>query len=410
MSFQQGLSGLAAAAKNLDIIGNNVANANTVGFKQSQAQFGDVFAASVSGGSGGGSAQVGIGTSITAVLPVFGQGNINVSSNPLDIAINGQGFFRTTENGAVSYTRNGQFSLDRDGFVVNPVGRHLTGYPAEADGTIVSATPTELRISRADLPPQPSTSGRIEANLDSRSSVLAPGSFNLNDTTTYHSSTSLSIFDGLGNQHTLSAYFLKSAANTWQVFASSDGVQIGAGPVGTLTFLADGAIDSAATTLPFNLSIPVTTGAPTPMAFALDFTGTTQFGSAFGVNRLSQDGFASGKLTGYTVSPEGIILGRYSNGQSRAQGQIVLAAFTNQQALAALGKNSYGETSDSGPPLVGSPNSGNLGVLQSGAVEESGVDVTEELVKMITAQRVYQANAQTIKTQDSVLQTMVNLR
>jgi flagellar hook protein FlgE len=175
-------------------------------------------------------------------------------------------------------------------------------------------------------------------------------------------------------------------------------------------YQSDGSLDTALTTLPFNLSVPVTTGAATPQAITLDLAGSTQYGSPFSVNEITQDGFTSGRLTGYNVSPDGIIMGRYSNGQTRAQGQVALASFMNQQGLSALGQNSYGETSASGPALVGVPNSGSLGVLQSGAIEESQVDVTEELVKMITAQRVYQANAQTIKTQDQVLQTMVNLR
>jgi len=175
-------------------------------------------------------------------------------------------------------------------------------------------------------------------------------------------------------------------------------------------FASDGSIDSGATALPFALSVPVGTGATSPLVFDLDFTGSTQFGSSFGVNQLSQDGYPSGKLTSYTISSDGVILGRYSNGQTRAQGQIVLANFTNPQGLQPLGNNAWGETAASGQPLVGAPNTGNLGVLQSGALEEANVDITAELVKMITAQRIYQANAQTIKTQDAVLQTMVNLR
>jgi len=410
MSFQQGLSGLAAAAKNLDVIGNNVANANTVGFKGSAAQFGDVFAASVSGADSGGSTQVGIGTTVNAVLPQFGQGNITVSQNPLDLAINGQGFFRISENGAISYTRNGQFSLNKDGYVVNPSGRFLTGYMADSSGVITTSTLSNLQLSAADLPPLASTKADFIVNLDARAGTLVPASFNLSDSTTYNSSSSSSFFDGLGNKHTLNVFFLKSAANTWQVYASSDGTQIGAGAVGTLNFNTDGTINTGSTTLPFNLSIPVTTGAPTPMAVALGLTNSTQFGSSFGVNQITQDGFASGKLSGYTVASDGIITSSYTNGQTRKQGQVVLASFTNQEGLASLGQNSYGETSSSGSPLIGTPNSGRFGVVQSGAVEESGVDLTAELVKMITAQRVYQANAQTIKTQDEVLQTMVNMR
>ncbi len=406
MSFQQGLSGLNAAAKNLDVIGNNMANSNTMGFKGAQAQFSDVFANSIAGGG----TQVGIGTSLTSVLPSFGQGNINTSANPLDIAINGQGFFRTSVGGTINYTRNGQFGLDKDGYVVNATGARLSGYAANATGAIVASTPVDLQISSADLAPSATTDAGVVLNLDSRSAALSAAAFNPADSATYHSATSISIYDSLGNPHTLTTYFVKTAANAWSVFAANDGVQVGAGAVGTLSFRNDGSIDPAATTLPFVLSVPVATGAINPLPFDLTFTGSTQFGSAFGVNELTQDGYQSGKLTGYAISPDGTIVGRYSNGQTRAQGQIVLANFTNPQGLQALGNNAWGETAASGQSLLGAPNSGNLGVLQSGALEESNVDVTAELVKMITAQRIYQANAQTIKTQDAVLQTMVNLR
>jgi flagellar hook protein FlgE len=406
MSFQQGLSGLNAAAKNLDVIGNNMANANTVGFKGAQALFSDVVASAIAGGG----SQIGIGTSLSGVLPNVAQGNINVSGNPLDIAINGQGLFRLSSSGTVTYTRNGQFGLDKDGYIVNSFGARLTGYPATASGAIVASSPADLQISSADLAPAATANAGIVLNLDSRNGTLPAAGFNLNDTTTYHSATSLSVYDSLGNPHTLTTYFVKTAANTWSVFAANDGVQAGAGAIGTLAFTTSGAIDTAATTLPFALVAPVTTGAVTPLALNLDFTGSTQFGSLFGVNELTQDGYQSGKLTGYAVSSDGIIVGRYSNGQTRAQGQIVLANFTNPQGLQPLGNNAWAETASSGQPLVGAPTSGNLGVLQSGALEEANVDITAELVKMITAQRIYQANAQTIKTQDAVLQTIVNLR
>lgn len=406
MSFQQGLSGLNAAAKNLDVIGNNMANSNTMGFKGAQAQFGDVFANAAAGGG----TQVGIGTSLTSVLPSFGQGNINTSGNPLDLAINGQGFFRVSVNGTLSYSRNGQFGLDKDGYIVNAAGARLSGYSASASGAIVASSPVDLQISKADLAPGATAGAAIVLNLDSRNAALSAAAFNPADSATYHSATSVSIYDSLGNPHTLTSYFVKTAANVWSVFAANDGVQVGAGAVGTLTFLTDGSIDPAATTLPFALSAPVATGAVDPLAFDLSFTDSTQFGSAFGVNELNQDGYQSGKLTGYSVSPDGTIVGRYSNGQTRAQGQVVLANFTNQQGLQPLGNNAWGETAASGQPLIGAANSGNLGTLQSGALEESNVDITAELVKMITAQRNYQANAQTIKTQDAVLQTMVNLR
>ncbi len=407
MSFQQGLSGLNAASKSLDVIGNNVANASTVGFKQSQAQFADVFANTL-GGSGG--AQVGIGSKLSTVSQLFSQGNISSTNNPLDLAVNGRGFFRMSNSGTISYTRNGQFQLDKSGFIVNANGLRLTGYLANAAGVLNTAAPTDLLFPSSDL--MPKTTARVNAvlNVDSRAGTLSAAAFSIADPTTYHNSTSVAVFDSLGNAHTLSTYYLKSAANTWRVFAANNGVQIGAGAVGTLTFGSDGAINTTLTTLPFAISTAVTTGAVTPLAFNLDFTGTTQFGGDFGVNSLTQDGYTSGRLSGFAISGNGVMLGRYTNGRSATIGQVILANFNNPQGLQPLGDNGWAETSTSGVPLIGSPSSGSLGALQSASVEDSNVDLTAELVKMITAQRVYQANAQSIKTQDAVLQTLVNLR
>ncbi len=403
MSFQQGLSGLNAAAKNLDVIGNNIANSTTVGYKGSEVEFADVFANTAGGSSG---ASVGIGTAVGAIKQTFGQGNIQVTSNPLDLAINGSGFYRMDTNGSVTYTRNGQFALDKNGYIVNAAGQNLTGYPASASGGVTSATPVPLQVSAADLAPAASTKATAGVTLDSRAGALSSAAFSLSNPTTYQGATSMSVYDSLGNQHILSLYFVKTAANTWDTFAANDGVQVGAGPISTLGFNSSGALTSGSTAA---LTLPVTTGAA-PISLALDLAGTSQFGSAFGVNSLSQDGYGAGKISGYSVGGDGIILGRYTNGQSRAQGQVVLSSFTNPQGLQSLGGNQWAEAPASGPALIGAPSTGNLGALQSGALESSNIDLTAELVDMITAQRVYQANAQTIKTQDSVLQTLVNMR
>ncbi len=406
MSFQQGLSGLNAASKNLDVIGNNVANANTVGFKQSQAQFADVFANSLSGGS---SVQAGIGVKVAAIAQQFNQGSITASSNPLDVAINGGGFFRLSDQGTVSYSRNGQFHPDKDGFIVNSSGQRLTGYTANAAGVVSIAAPTDLQISTADLPPAATTLVSALVNLDSREPALSSAAFNLADPTTYHGSTFLPIHDSLGNPSTLSAYFLKTGTNSWDIFAANDGALLNGGAsVGALNFLSNGALDPLSTSM-FSVAAPVSTGA-NPLAFNLDFTGTTQFGSDFGINALEQDGYTSGRLTGFAVGADGIIRGSYSSGKFLTLGQVALANFANPQGLELRGNNTWKESAASGAALVGIPNTAGLGVLRSGAVEDSNVELTSELVNMITAQRIYQANAQTIKTQDQLLQTIVNLK
>ena len=407
MSFQQGLSGLNAASKNLDTIGNNVANANTVGFKQSQAQFADVFANSLSGGT---NIQSGIGVKVATIAQQFSQGVITATSNPLDVAINGNGFFRLSSQGGISYTRNGQFHPDKDGFIVNSSGMRLTGYSANTTGTINTSAPTDLRISTADLPPAATTKVSGVVNLDSRELALSPATFDLADPTTYHSTTSVSIHDSLGNASTLSAYFLKTGTNSWDIFAANEGSLLNGGAsVGALNFLSNGALDPSSSSI-FSMTAPVSTGGTNPLAFNLDFTGTTQFGSDFGVNALAQDGYTSGRLTGFAVGADGAIRGSYSNGEFLTLGQVALANFANPQGLEMRGNNTWTESAASGAALVGVPNTGGLGVLQSGAVEDSNVELTSELVNMITAQRIYQANAQTIKTQDQLLQTIVNLK
>ncbi|MDP1652684.1 MAG: flagellar hook protein FlgE [Rhodocyclaceae bacterium] len=405
MSFQQGLSGLNASSKALDSVSNNIANSGTIGFKSASTAFADVFAASLGGGS-----QVGIGTTVAGINQQFTQGNITVTNNALDLAINGQGFYRLDNNGAISWTRNGQFNVDKDGYIVSSGGYRLTGYIANASNVIVPSSPAEIFINTSDLQPQPTgNSGagvEMGLNLDSREAVIA-APFNVNDPTSYNSSTSATVFDSLGNPHLMSLFFKKTAANTWNLYTNLDG---GAASAATpVTFSATGAL-TAPPLGTIAQSHAVTTGATSPLAFNLNLTGSTQYGNIFGVNSIAQDGYTSGRLSGLSVASDGTVQGRYSNGQTRDLAQVVLGNFTNPNGLTSLGNNRWAETADSGQPLIGMPGSGSLGVIQSAAVEESNVDLTAELVNMITYQRAYQANAQSIKTQDQILQTLVNLR
>lgn len=412
MGFQSGLSGLNAAAKNLDVIGNNVANSNTVGFKGGRALFADVFAASL---TGAGTGQIGIGTKLSRVQQEFTQGNISVTNNPLDIAINGGGFFRLSNNGTVTYSRNGQFHIDNAGYIVSADNLQLTGYPVDANGNVIPSAPVPLQLSTADIPPQATSTFDATLNLDSRATPIA-AAFDPSDPATYTSSTSGTVYDTLGNPHVFTMFFAKTATTgQWNMHATVDGgavggVNLGAGagnPI-TLNFNTSGAMTTA---MPIaGVTLAIGGGAVTPLTFALDFAGTSQYGSEFGVSALAQNGFTSGRLTGFNVGEDGVMIGRYSNGQATRLGQVVLANFANPSGLRSLGNNQWEETSDSGLAVVGSPQSSSLGSLQSAAVEDSNVDLTQELVNMITAQRVYQANAQTIKTQDQVLQTLVNLR
>jgi len=349
MSFEQALSGLNAASQNLDVIGNNVANASTVGYKEGIAEFADVFAATMASGSG---TQIGIGTSLAAVSPEFTQGNITTTGNPMDVAINGQGFFRMTTGGVVSYSRDGQFSLNSNGYIVNSSGAQLTGYPANANGTISPSTPVPIRLSLANIAPKSTANAAVSLNLDSRSTTPA-AAFNITDPTSYNSSTAMTVYDSEGNSHTLSLYFRTSAANTWSVYAAADGSVLNTGnSIGSLTFGSSGAMTGDVT---MNPSIPLANGATTPLTFALLFpaASTTQYGASFSVSSNTQDGYTTGQLAGFSIGPDGVIQGRYSNGQTRDQGQIALANFVNPQGLVALSGNQWAESSSSGQPVIG---------------------------------------------------------
>jgi flagellar hook protein FlgE len=401
MSFQQGLSGLNAAAKSLDVIGNNVSNANTVGFKQSRAEFADVYATAL---NGSGASSAGIGVKVAEIQRLFTQGNITTTENPMDIAINGNGFFRISNGGAITYTRNGQFQLDKAGYIVTSSGENLTGYVADSNGTL-GTTLTDIQINTADLAPQATTSVEEVMNLDSTSDILDIADFDPDDPSTYTQVVPISVYDSQGNSHTLQSYMIKTADNTWEVRTTADGDNSTFVGSSTLTFSDAGVLTGTSTQ---DVAFDPASGAA--MSITLDFAGTTQFGSDYSLNSQVQDGYASGRLSSFSVSTDGTIIGRYTNGQAKSLGQVVLAKFANPNGLTALGNNQYAETTDSGVPVIGVAGTSGLGQMQSSATEDSNVDLTSELVNMITAQRYYQANAQTIKTQDQVLQTLVNLR
>lgn len=409
MSFQQGLSGLNASSRALDAIGNNIANSGTVGFKGANAQFSDIFAASL---SGTGASQVGIGTNVSGVAQLFTQGNLTTTNNPLDLAINGGGFYRMSDQtgasaGAVSYTRNGQFLLNKDGYVVNAAGLYLTGLQADPVTGIVpdSGQPGAIRMDNSLISPNATTESEVGFNLDSREGVPVNAPFDQTDPESYTWTTTQPVYDSLGNPHNMQVYFVKTAtANEWEMYTALDGGTPSAAT--TLTFDSSGNLPNTIV----NQSFALTNGAVTPLAFTLDISDATQYGDESGLNTMVQDGYTSGRLSGVAVSADGTIQGVYSNGRTRDMGRIVLSSFQNPNGLQNIGGNLWRETADSGQPVTGLPGQGNFGVIQSASVEDSNVDLTAELVDMIVQQRAYQANAQTIKTQDQILQTLVNLR
>jgi len=647
MGFQQGLSGLHVAAKSLEVIGNNIANTSVAGFKASVVQFGDLYSQSLTGASGAG-VQVGLGSLVQSVSQQFSQGNITNTNNPMDIAIQGPGFFRLDDNGVITFSRNGQFHIEKDGSLTNASGDKVTGYSASSTGNINQTAPAVILIPPSPITPNTTTTMKLDVNLNSAAKMVDPAVFDAANPATYTNSTSGTVFDSIGGQHTVTMYFLKegstnsttAAAPTstsitagdiiinglpvgvvtaggtavrqgnaiaaainassipgvtavadregkvsvrstmnplhiqlngtatptstglngalgstsstdktytvdgkWTTFVTVDGAltstasngnvaaaptsyatSITAGDIiinglpvgvvtagatlvaqgsaiaaainlaaisgvtatsdavgkvtvtstsnplhiqltGTATAALTGLVGSSLTSLegnyrsgsstgvtftnpsgtansfgngqidfdpagkitgltsatPISLSIDLTAiglaqnpivsnSATTPLNFTLDLADATAFANPFSVTRLVQDGYSSGRLANFAIGDDGIITGHYSNGQTKALGQIVLANFDNVNGLTSDGANQWSETFASGAAIINNPGTGSVGNLQSAALEDSNVDLTSMLVEMITTQRIYQANAQTIKTQDQILQTMVNLR
>lgn len=417
MSFQQGLSGLNTTSKSLEVIGNNIANANTYGAKGSRAEFADMYASAL---NGAGANQIGIGVTLAAVSQQFTQGGITATENPMDLALNGGGFFQMADStGSLTYTRNGQFKVDQNGYIVNNSSLRLMGYMADGNGVIQPGAAVPLRLPTAGIEPAVTSAIDLEFNLDKREAITPAATplIDFDDPTTYADATEMTAYDAAGQPVTLSYYFQKTADDTWNVYVRANGTTAAGTdadpqPVTTLTFSADG---STFTSSNNTLNVPATTSASgsatLPIAnIALDFGGATQYGSSFGVTNLDQDGYSAGSLSGITFDSSGVVMARYTNGQTKPAGQLQLASFRNPQGLQPMGGNGWRLTYASGDPILGTPTTGAFGAVQAGALEESNVDMTGELVNMITAQRNYQANAQTIKTMDQVMQTLVNLR
>lgn len=481
MSFQTGLSGLNAAARNLDVIGNNIANANTTGMKSSRAEFSGLVSSALSSASSGG---VGIGVEVANISQQFTQGNISTTNNNLDVAINGSGFFQLTQSdGSPAYTRDGSFKLDTNGYIITNNKANLMGYPTDATGKVTSASIEKLQLpTNAPIAAKATTSVSAELNLPATAypaagvaavaavaavpevvadptatppvvgvpavpAVAAVAAVPPTPRATF--GTTLNVYDSQGVASPLNLYFEKQAVapaiaadptatppvlavaavlpNTWKVFTTLDTADTTG--LGTVTFDSTGRLTGPSIAAPagnadnvgkFGFTLPAATGIKTLNPNDTDgflngpidivFDGTTQFGTAFAISDLTQDGYTAGELTGLNIGEDGVITANYSNGQTQAAGQLALADFRNIQGLTPLGGNAWAASNASGLPVQGSPGQGKFGILRSGALEESNVDLTKELVDMMTAQRSYQANAQTIKTQDQIMSTLVNLR
>jgi flagellar hook protein FlgE len=446
-SLFAGVSGLNANGNQLSIVGNNIANLGTVGFKSSKATFADLVSNSLGGGSG--VLQIGIGVSLTSVQGNFTQGSLVTSGNSLDMAIDGNGFFilRDAQGGSF-YSRAGQFKLNENNELVDPSGFLVQGFQVDTTGTITGTIGT-ISLPSTTAAPRATTTADIGANLYSGASTSA---FDINNPTgTSSFSTSLTVYDSLGVSHLLTSYFTKTASNTWSynivansseittagyhaanINASLGIVRVGSG---TLTFTSGGALDTESVTTRYDTGTAGGTAGAVVGQTQIDFTGatanqlitfnfgdsvttdggggvdkTTQFGSNSALVSQTQDGYAAGALQAFLIDTTGTISGRFSNGQIRTLAQVALARFPDALGLVRVGKNLFSESADSGQPLVGAPESAGMGRVLSNSLELSNVDLGESFIDMISAQRGFQANSRVITTADEILQELVNLK
>lgn len=437
MSFNIGLSGLYAANKQLDVTGNNIANVATAGFKSSRAEFADVYSATR---LGTGSKVIGNGVRLANVSQQFTQGDINNTGNVLDMGINGSGFFTMSNNGSISYTRAGTFKVDDQGYITNTdYTSRLQGYGVDANGKVINGVLTDLKIDTSNLAPKSTSLVTSTINLDSTAPVIddtvAAGKFDPTNLATYTKSFSTPIYDSQGNMHPMDQYVVKTGANTWKVYTLVDGrnpdatgsdPKVTAPTPSTMTFDSAGKLTQVST-LPgpvissdLKLSgwVPgnVVNGTFKPNGAAANTAGitismaqTTQYNADTARSIPTQDGYATGQITNLTIDGTGTLFANFSNNQNKAIGQVALASFTNEQGLQAIGGTSWKETFASGIPGYDAPQTGTLGSIQSNSLEESNVNLTNELVDLIKGQSNYQANAKTISTQSTIMQTIIQM-
>ena len=475
MAFTTALSGLAAASNNLAVTGNNIANSNTTGFKRSRSEFVDVFATSFGGVS---STTPGSGVRVANVAQQFDQGNLDITSNNLDLAISGQGFFVLAESpsnlNSKLYTRSGEFKLDKDSTVVNNQGNPLLVFQSNGSGGFNTGVMTSISLSTQQGLPKATTSVTMQVNVDANDTVLAAAAstptaappraaigagggtvpapavgaailvdetafiaFDPTDATTYTAQTSVTTYDTLGVAHTLTSYFIAgqpvAGGREWGVFNYLDGNAVGvpaaatpavpstlivgglggagvptADHVGqTLVFDSLGQLTSPTTGLVDLNPIGISTAAT--LDLQVNYANSTQFSALFSVDNLTQNGLPSGQLTGIDIDDEGVVFARFSNGASNALGKVALTRFPNPQGMTALGDTTWAQSSESGEPIPGEAGSNNFGIIQSGSLEASNVDLAKQLVNLIIAQQTYQANSETIATENTIIQTILNI-
>jgi flagellar hook protein FlgE len=450
MTFSTALSGLNAASNDLSVSGNNIANANTVGFKQSVAEFADVYASSVAGVN---QITPGSGVSVVNDAQRFTQGNLTATSNNLDMAISGGGFFTLgqspTSTTQLLYTRDGEFSLDQNGYLVNNQGNAVMAY--SPNGTTAAAgfstgVLQPVQINTLTGPPTPTTTVNLEVNLNASNKVPATVPFSPTDSTSYNSQTSATIYDSLGTAHIITTFFVNAGSSTtgagatvtdWDVYhyisnpATPTAITpLDATPLGTSTSSLTPPAATATTPVPGDLTfdssgnlisptggnfslatytITPPTGAAAITISDMNYKGSTQVQQSFSVNGETQNGLPAGQLTGVTIDDTGVISANFSNGGTLPLGQVAVSNFANTNGLQKVGSSSWKQSATSGPATLGTAGSGSLGTIKSGQTESSNVNLSTELVNLIVAQQAYQANAKTITTENNVITSILQI-
>jgi flagellar hook protein FlgE len=424
-SLYTGVSGLSAQGEALGVIGDNIANANTVGFKASRAEFQDIISKSLKGILGGN--QIGRGVKIGAVNPVLIQGNVDATEKATDLAISGDGYYIMKGSDGESFTRDGSFHFDKDGYLVSNDNQRVQGFQADEKGQILNSV-DDIKFPRALIPAKQTEKIRIDMNLDSRIGADKVKTFDPKDPhNTSNYSTGIEIYDSQGNKHLMTMFFNKTVDRAWTYRGMVDGKEVTGGAEGDLskvvegqiTFTTDGKLDTETQTFSgFNFKGGALQGQKVAIDFGDSITtdkgngldGTKQYGKESDLISWGQDGSAAGTITNLSFNDEGVLTALYSNGQTQDLAQIALAKFENPEALFKVGNNRLKEARDSGAPSVGRPNKGGRGKLFAKSLERSTVDLALEFVNLIQNQRGFQANAKTITTTDELLAEVINLK
>jgi flagellar hook protein FlgE len=412
MSFGIALSGLDAAQSDLNVTANNIANSATTGFKSSTANFAELFAVSTQGVS---DTQIGNGVQLQQVEQQFSQGDVETTGNSLDLALSGNGFFTVSSNGAQQFTRAGSFSTNNVGQVVNAAGQNLQVYAPTASGGFNTTSLTNLTIPTGDSAPAASTTASMTFNLPADSTAPTAVPFSPANANSYNQSTSLTLYDSLGAAHTASMYYVNTGGSTWDAYEYIDGTAVNAGAPVKLTYSNSGALTGVVDAVGGTNSAAVNFGTYTPttgaaaMNVTFNLASSTQYGDDFGVTSVTQNGFTTGQISGVSVSGTGVVQANYTNGQSTSLGQVAVANFADQGGLQQVGNTNWVETFASGQPVFGAAGGAGVGNIESGSLEQSNVDITAQLVNMITAQRAFQANAEMVSTENAITQTVIGI-